>query len=95
MHIPQAIHRLGALLGSATLVVALVTLGSTGTSAAATVVLRPVVSGLVAPGFVTSPRDGSGRLFVVEQPGKIRVVKNGVAAADPVPRHLGRGRLRR
>ena len=36
-----------------------------------------VVSGLSAPVAVTSARDGSGRLFVVQQGGTVRVVKNG------------------
>jgi glucose/arabinose dehydrogenase len=38
---------------------------------------RRVVSGLNNPVFVTSARDGSGRLFVVQQGGTVRVVKNG------------------
>jgi glucose/arabinose dehydrogenase len=36
-----------------------------------------VVSGLLAPVAVTSARDGSHRLFVVQQGGTVRVVKNG------------------
>ena len=36
-----------------------------------------VVSGLSAPVAVTSARDGSHRLFVVQQGGTVRVVKNG------------------
>jgi hypothetical protein len=36
--------------------------------------LVPVVaSGLSAPVFVTTANDGSGRLFIVEQAGRIRV----------------------
>ena len=92
---PNAIHRLGALLGSATLVVALVTLGSTGTSAAATVVLRPVVSGLVAPDLRHEPqgrhRPAVRRRAARQDPGR----QERRPAADPVPRHLGHGRLRR
>ncbi len=36
--------------------------------------LRVVAGGLAAPLFVTSAGDGSGRLFVVEQGGRIRVI---------------------
>jgi glucose/arabinose dehydrogenase len=40
--------------------------------------LEPVVDGLDAPLFVTHAGDGSGRLFVLEQPGRVRVVRDGV-----------------
>jgi glucose/arabinose dehydrogenase len=44
---------------------------------AATIGLQPVLSGLSAPLFVTNARDGSHRLFVVEQGGVIRVLQPG------------------
>jgi glucose/arabinose dehydrogenase len=49
-----------------------------------TVGLAPVVTGgLTSPLFATSAGDGSGRLFVVEQPGRIRVVAGGRLRATP------------
>jgi glucose/arabinose dehydrogenase len=44
------------------------------------IVLEPVLSGLSAPVFVTHAGDGSGRLFVVEQGGTIRVLQNGASS---------------
>ncbi|MEO6398916.1 MAG: PQQ-dependent sugar dehydrogenase [Tepidiformaceae bacterium] len=44
--------------------------------------LEKVASGFSKPLYVTEPADGSGRLFVVEQEGKVRVVKDGVVAAQ-------------
>jgi glucose/arabinose dehydrogenase len=40
-------------------------------------VLKPFVSGLNAPIFVTHAGDGSGRVFLVEQAGRVRIFKNG------------------
>ncbi len=39
--------------------------------------LQPVVSGLDKPLYVTHAGDGSGRLFVLEQGGRVRVVRDG------------------
>jgi hypothetical protein len=39
--------------------------------------LDPVVSGLSSPVFVTNAGDGSGRLFIVEQGGRIKVLQSG------------------
>ena len=48
------------------------------------VTLAPLVtSGLENPLFLTHAGDGSGRLYVVEQPGRIRLVEQG--ALSPVP----------
>ena len=45
--------------------------------------LEPVVDGLVAPLAVTHAGDASGRMFVLEQRGQIRVVKDGQLIGDP------------
>ena len=42
------------------------------------VTLTPVITGLSSPVFVTGAGDGTNRLFVVEQTGRVKVVKNGV-----------------
>jgi hypothetical protein len=39
-----------------------------------------VLSGLSSPVYVTSARDGTGRLFVLEQPGVVKVLQPGAAA---------------
>ncbi len=46
--------------------------------------LEPVVRGLDRPVFVTHAGDGSGRIFVVEQRGVIRVVQDGQLLATPL-----------
>src|SRR5689334_16282082 len=45
--------------------------------------LVKVVDGLVDPVHVASPKDGSGRLFVCERPGVIRIVKAGKLLEKP------------
>ncbi|MFN8630983.1 MAG: PQQ-dependent sugar dehydrogenase [Chloroflexota bacterium] len=51
--------------------------------AAARVALAPVAAGLSSPVFVTGAGDGSGRLFVLEQPGTVRVIANGQLSPTP------------
>jgi glucose/arabinose dehydrogenase/plastocyanin len=45
--------------------------------------LEPVATGLVSPVLLTHAGDGSGRLFVVDQAGQIRIVQNGVLLPTP------------
>jgi len=42
-----------------------------------------VASGLTAPGLLTHAGDGSGRLFIVEQTGTIRIITNSVVLPTP------------
>jgi glucose/arabinose dehydrogenase len=46
-------------------------------------VVQPVVSGLNLPSFITNAGDGSGRLFLLERNGKIKIFKNGALLATP------------
>jgi glucose/arabinose dehydrogenase len=50
---------------------------------AAAVKLTPVASGLSSPVFVTSPADGTHRLFIVEKTGAIRILVGGSVLATP------------
>lgn len=45
--------------------------------------LQTVASGLTAPVDLQDAADGSGRLFIVEQTGKIKILKNGAILATP------------
>lgn len=45
--------------------------------------LSQVASGLTAPGGVVSARDGSGRLFIVQQTGQVLIFKGGSVNATP------------
>jgi len=54
-------------------------------AAAFTLTLSPFKSGFTKPVFLTSARDGSGRLFVVEQGGKIKVIAaDGTVLSQPL-----------
>lgn len=48
-----------------------------------TISLTKIVSGLNQPLGIAHASDGSGRLFVVEQGGRIRIIKNGALASQP------------
>jgi len=48
-----------------------------------TIELETVASGLVSPVHLTHANDGSGRLFVVEQTGPIRIIDDGVLLGTP------------
>jgi glucose/arabinose dehydrogenase len=55
------------------------------TAAAFTLTLTPFKSGFSRPVFLTSPADGSGRMFVVQQGGKIKVINaGGTVLATPL-----------
>ncbi len=45
--------------------------------------LEVVADGLIAPVYLTGAGDGTGRLFIVDQAGFIRVLKNGVLLPTP------------
>jgi len=53
------------------------------TAAAPAITTQLLVSGLSQPDFITSARDGTGRLFIVEKTGTIRIWKNGSLNATP------------
>jgi glucose/arabinose dehydrogenase len=70
--------------GSLALAAGLAVGRSDGATAKAQVLgLRTVVSGLDSPLHVAAPRGATGRLYIVEQPGVIRLVVNGKLRSRP------------
>ena len=45
--------------------------------------LEQVASGLVSPGYLVSPPDGTNRQFILDQVGQIRIIENGTLLATP------------
>ena len=69
---------------AAAVVLAVVVVVPTGAASGPTIVeLETVASGLTAPVGLTHAGDGSGRLFIVEQTGQIRIVEDGTLLATP------------
>jgi glucose/arabinose dehydrogenase len=64
-------------------IVALVALALQTAAAAPIIALSPFVSGLTSPVDLQPSRDGTSRLFVVQQGGIIRVIKSGKLLATP------------
>ena len=76
--------RVAAAAGSFLLVATLVAGLAPGSSRAAiTLGLVSVKAGFTQPVAIASAGDGSGRLFVVEQAGRIRIIRNGTLLAAP------------
>ncbi len=48
-----------------------------------TIQIQPVASGFASPVAVTNAGDGSGRLFIVQQTGQIRILINGTVLTTP------------
>ena len=57
----------------------------TAQSATPAIQLIPVASGLSSPVYLTSARDGSNRLFIIEQPGRILLLPPGATAPLATP----------
>ena len=57
--------------------------GLSGAEAADSIQLERVAAGLNQPLLVTHAGDGSNRLFVVEQPGRVRIYKEGRLLEQP------------
>jgi glucose/arabinose dehydrogenase len=75
------LRRAAAILAA----VALIALAAAPSIAAPTdarIQLSLVASGLTRPVFLTSANDGTRRLFIVEQTGRIRILKNGAVLAN-------------
>src|SRR6478735_8131514 len=72
----------GSPKGDATLAQEAVVQGTLVKPAAVQLVAEEVAHGLDTPVYLTAP-SGDSRLFVVEQPGRIRIVENGKLLPKP------------
>ena len=72
-----------ALLAAAILPLLAAPAGAAITKGSIAIRLEPVATGLVSPEHATHAGDGSNRLFIVDQAGRIRIIKNGALLPAP------------
>ena len=82
------VTRLLSMIGLGTLLAAITGCPSVGPmdgdGVALSITLEVVAEGLTAPVFLTHAGDGSGRLFIVDQVGQIRIVdESGMLLDEP------------
>jgi glucose/arabinose dehydrogenase len=79
------LHRLAAAAITAVLVAVAISISASAAFDPAVVRLSlvPVAGGLESPLFVTNAGDGTRRLFVIEQAGRIRIVRSGTVVTTP------------
>jgi glucose/arabinose dehydrogenase len=75
--------RLGRLAVVVLLAAPLLAVPSGSASAAVSITWKQRASGLEQPTHVTSARDGTGRLFVIEKAGRVRIYQDGRVLARP------------
>ncbi len=80
---PLPARRLAAVVGAVAVALLAGGIVAAPASALPSIGLRLVASGLDQPDFVSGAGDGSGRLFVVEQTGRVRIVKGSTVLATP------------
>jgi len=84
-----------AAVGSYAGVLSFLVLMATCSPALGAIQLQPVLTGFSSPVYVTHAHDGTNRLFIVEQPGRILVLQPGAATAtvflDITPKVLSGG----
>ena len=74
---------LGFLFGMGTITLHLWVSRPVSAQSSLTLSLDSIVTGLSLPVFVTHAGDGSNRLFIVEQAGRIRIFQNGSLLGTP------------
>jgi glucose/arabinose dehydrogenase len=79
----RSVVRIASLLAVVAVAVACGPSGSRAVPSAQTIRLQPLFSGLDAPTHLAAPRTEPNRLYVVEQPGRIRLFVNGRRRATP------------
>jgi len=74
---------LGTGCGSSNNPMSTATPAPTPTPSPVSLSLQPIVSGLSTPLGLEQPNDSSGRLFAVEQGGRIKIIQNGAVLSPP------------
>lgn len=82
-HTQRFVARILVVAGTVLVAASVLPLAAQTDAAAPAIGLQPVVSGLENPVYVTNAGDGTGRLFVVEQAGTIRIIREGKLLPRP------------